>query len=118
VKRQEAAGAASAAACAAFLQQMGYREYARYLSYHFPFTHERSLLEHLRAAPWRFDQSMFKARAAPPCPGAPAVRCGCVAVRRARAQRVASAVPRNCCALFSMMLGCALPCRAPSPAQH
>lgn len=50
---------------------MGYREYARYLSYHFPFTHERSLLEHLRAAPWRFDQSMFKARAAPPGPAPP-----------------------------------------------
>ncbi|KAK9843673.1 hypothetical protein WJX81_001963 [Elliptochloris bilobata] len=61
VKRAEAGGVASAAACAAFLQQMGYREYARYLSYHFPFTHERSLLEHLRAAPWRFDQGLFKA---------------------------------------------------------
>lgn len=56
----QAAGGASAKACAAFLQQMGYREYARYLSYHFPFTHERSLLEHLRAAPWRFDQGLFK----------------------------------------------------------
>ena len=41
--------------------QMGYREYARYLSFHFPFTHERSLLEHLRACPWKFDQSKFKA---------------------------------------------------------
>ena len=60
VKRMQAAGGASAKACAAFLQQMGYREYARYLSYHFPFTHERSLLEHLRAAPWRFDQGLFK----------------------------------------------------------
>ena len=56
----QASGGASAQACAAFLQQMGYREYARYLSYHFPFTHERSLLEHLRAAPWRFDQGLFK----------------------------------------------------------
>ena len=56
----QAAGGAGAKACAAFLQQMGYREYARYLSYHFPFTHERSLLEHLRAAPWRFDQGLFK----------------------------------------------------------
>jgi hypothetical protein len=43
-----------------FLRQMGYREYARYLSFHFPFTHERSLLEHVRAAPWRYDQSLFK----------------------------------------------------------
>lgn len=47
---------------AAFLQQMGYREYARYLSFHFPFTHERSLLEHLRACPWKFDQRLFKVR--------------------------------------------------------
>lgn len=47
-----------------FLRQMGYREYARYLSFHFPFTHERSLLEHLRAAPWNFDQRLFKARPA------------------------------------------------------
>lgn len=45
----------------AFLRQLGFREYSRYLSFHFPFTHERSLLEHLRAVPWRFDQRMFKA---------------------------------------------------------
>ncbi|KAG7672050.1 hypothetical protein Ndes2526B_g06988 [Nannochloris sp. 'desiccata'] len=44
-----------------FLRQLGYREYSRYLSFHFPFTHERSLLEHLRAVPWRFDQTLFKA---------------------------------------------------------
>jgi cryptochrome 2 len=44
-----------------FLRQLGYREYSRYLSFHFPFTHERSLLEHLRAVPWRFDQALFKA---------------------------------------------------------
>jgi cryptochrome 1 len=37
------------------------RRYSRYLSFHFPFTHERSLLEHLRAVPWRFDQHLFKA---------------------------------------------------------
>jgi hypothetical protein len=36
------------------------RRYSRYLSFHFPFTHERSLLEHLRAVPWRFDQRLFK----------------------------------------------------------
>jgi len=101
VKRQEAAGAASAAACAAFLQQMGYREYARYLSYHFPFTHERSLLEHLRAAPWRFDQSMFKARRP--------------ARRPPRAHGAASAVSRN---QSQMLTSCALSCRAPSPVQH
>lgn len=39
-------------AVADFVQQVGYREYSRYLSYHFPFTHERSLLEHVRAVPW------------------------------------------------------------------
>lgn len=44
-----------------FMRQLGYREYSRYLSFHFPFTHERPLLEHLRAVPWRFDQSLFKA---------------------------------------------------------
>ena len=43
-----------------FLRQVGYREYSRYLSFHFPFTHERSLLEHLRAVPWKFDQRLFK----------------------------------------------------------
>ena len=36
--------------------QLGYREYARYLAFHFPFIHERSLLAHLRACPWRMDQ--------------------------------------------------------------
>ncbi len=45
-----------------FLRQVGYREYSRYLSFHFPFTHERSLLEHLRAVPWKFDQRLFKVR--------------------------------------------------------
>lgn len=47
-----------------FLRQVGYREYSRYLSFHFPFTHERSLLEHLRAVPWKFDQRLFKVRCA------------------------------------------------------
>ena len=72
VKRREARQGAHATewteSTADFLRQMGYREYARYLSFHFPFTHERSLLEHVRAAPWRYDQSLFKVRAAPlPC---------------------------------------------------
>ena len=44
--------------------------YSRYLSFHFPFTHERSLLEHLRAVPWRFDQRLFKVRRRPPPPHA------------------------------------------------
>lgn len=70
VKRQEAKLGAMAGewheSTADFVRQMGYREYARYLSFHFPFTHERSLLEHLRAAPWNFDQRHFKA-----CPVSP-----------------------------------------------
>jgi deoxyribodipyrimidine photolyase len=48
-------------AVADFLQQLGYREYSRYLSFHFPFTHERSLLEHLRATPWVHCPMRFKA---------------------------------------------------------
>jgi deoxyribodipyrimidine photolyase len=36
-------------AVADFLRQLGFREYSRYLSFHFPFTHERALLAHLRA---------------------------------------------------------------------
>ena len=72
VKRREARQGAHAAEWAEsttdFLRQMGYREYARYLSFHFPFTHERSLLEHVRAAPWRYDQSLFKVRCKPAKP--------------------------------------------------
>lgn len=41
--------------------QVGYREYSRYLSFHFPFIHERALLAHLRAVPWRLDHNAFKA---------------------------------------------------------
>jgi hypothetical protein len=40
---------------------MGYREYSRYLSFHFPFITERSMLAHLRAVPWRLDQTAYKA---------------------------------------------------------
>ena len=49
-----------AKSCEHFLRYLGFREYGRYLSFHFPFTHERSLLEHLRAAPFKFDQQHFK----------------------------------------------------------
>lgn len=49
------------ASAADYLRQMGFREYARYLSFHFPFTHERPLLQHLRAMPWHYDQRLFKA---------------------------------------------------------
>eukprot|EP00892_Ulva_mutabilis_P006803 jgi/Ulvmu1/4495/UM002_0221.1 len=44
-----------------FVQQLGYREYSRYLSFHFPFTHQRSLLEHVRAVPWVHCPSRFRA---------------------------------------------------------
>lgn len=47
--------------CLDFLQQVGYREYSRYLSFHFPFITERSMLAHLRAVPWKLDQARFKA---------------------------------------------------------
>ena len=45
-----------------FLRQIGYHEYSRYLSFHFPFTHERSLLEHVRAVPWANCPMRFKVR--------------------------------------------------------
>jgi hypothetical protein len=32
----------------------------RYLSFHFPFMHERPLLSHLRCVPWNLDQHAFK----------------------------------------------------------
>jgi hypothetical protein len=63
VQQQQAwagAGQDHAASCSDFLQQLGYREYSRYLSFHFPFITERSLLAHLRAVPWRLDVGAFK----------------------------------------------------------
>lgn len=62
-RRREAAIRAAqpgSTAVADFLQQLGYREYSRYLSFHFPFTHERSLLEHVRAVPWVHCPMRFK----------------------------------------------------------
>nr|BAA32808.1 blue-light photoreceptor [Adiantum capillus-veneris]BAA32811.1 blue-light photoreceptor [Adiantum capillus-veneris] len=44
-----------------FLRSIGFREYSRYLSFNFPFTHERSLLYNLKFFPWRVDESYFKA---------------------------------------------------------
>ncbi|CAK9228580.1 unnamed protein product [Sphagnum troendelagicum] len=44
-----------------FLRSIGLREYSRYLSFHFPFTHERSLLANLKSFPWRVDEGYFKA---------------------------------------------------------
>lgn len=43
-----------------FLRSLGYREYSRYLSFNFPFTHERSLLANLKSFPWRVDEAYFK----------------------------------------------------------
>ena len=63
-KRREAmikAANPGSAAVDDFVRQLGYREYSRYLSFHFPFTHERSLLEHLRATPWVHCPMRFKA---------------------------------------------------------
>lgn len=63
-KQQEwlAAGADHTASCRDFMQQLAYREYSRYLSFHFPFMHERPLLSHLRCVPWNLDQVAFKVR--------------------------------------------------------
>ncbi|KAJ8765198.1 hypothetical protein K2173_011458 [Erythroxylum novogranatense] len=44
-----------------FLRSIGLREYARYLCFNFPFTHERSLLSNLRHFPWNASQDHFKA---------------------------------------------------------
>ncbi|BBN02726.1 deoxyribodipyrimidine photo-lyase [Marchantia polymorpha subsp. ruderalis] len=43
-----------------FLRAIGFREYSRYLSFNFPFTHERSLLANLKSFPWRIDENSFK----------------------------------------------------------
>ncbi|CAM6090628.1 unnamed protein product [Calypogeia fissa] len=44
-----------------FLRAVGFREYSRYLSFNFPFTHERSLLANLKSFPWLIDEARFKA---------------------------------------------------------
>ena len=44
-----------------FLRSLGYREYSRYLSFNFPFTHERALLANLKSFPWRIDEVAFTA---------------------------------------------------------
>eukprot|EP00252_Welwitschia_mirabilis_P018901 TRINITY_DN4238_c0_g3_i1.p1 TRINITY_DN4238_c0_g3~~TRINITY_DN4238_c0_g3_i1.p1 ORF type:complete len:638 (-),score=115.05 TRINITY_DN4238_c0_g3_i1:235-2148(-) len=44
-----------------FLRSIGLREYSRYVSFNFPFTHEKSLLYSLKFFPWRNDESYFKA---------------------------------------------------------
>lgn len=44
-----------------FLRSIGLREYSRYLSFNFPFTHERSLLANLKSFPWAIDEKAFKA---------------------------------------------------------
>ena len=44
-----------------FQRQLGFREYARYLSFHFPFTCERGLLERACHFPWLPDADAFQA---------------------------------------------------------
>lgn len=44
-----------------FLRGIGLREYSRYICFNFPFTHEQSLLSHLRFFPWDADVEKFKA---------------------------------------------------------
>ncbi|CAI5943305.1 unnamed protein product [Closterium sp. NIES-65] len=50
----------AAESVAQFVRALGFREYSRYLSFNFPFTHERSLLANLKHFPWRVDEHMFK----------------------------------------------------------
>ena len=56
-----AAAGADPAPAAAFVRHAALREYGRHLCFHHPFTHERSLLDHLRSVPWSLDQRAFKA---------------------------------------------------------
>lgn len=42
-----------------FRRHIGFREYSRYLSYHFPYTHERAMLQHLNACPWEYNREHF-----------------------------------------------------------
>ncbi|KAK8479077.1 hypothetical protein V6N13_070030 [Hibiscus sabdariffa] len=44
-----------------FLRAIGLREYSRYLTFNFPFTHERPLLSNLKYFPWHADANRFKA---------------------------------------------------------
>nr|KJB38414.1 hypothetical protein B456_006G253700 [Gossypium raimondii] len=44
-----------------FLKAVGLREYSRYLTFNFPFTHERPLLSNLKYFPWNADVNRFKA---------------------------------------------------------
>jgi hypothetical protein len=57
-----AGGEDHSSSCQDLLQQLGYREYGRYLSFHFPFFHEHALLSHLHGVPWRLDNRAFKVR--------------------------------------------------------
>lgn len=43
-----------------FLKQLGLREFSRYISFHFPFTHKRSMLDHLQHVPWNYNQEWFR----------------------------------------------------------
>ncbi|KAG9136091.1 hypothetical protein Leryth_003710 [Lithospermum erythrorhizon] len=46
---------------ALYLRSIGLREYARYICFNFPYTHERSLVGNLKFFPWNSDQAHFKA---------------------------------------------------------
>ncbi|KFM26594.1 Cryptochrome-1 [Auxenochlorella protothecoides] len=39
----------------AFLRQLAFREYGRYLAFHYPFTLDQPMLGHLQAMPWHYD---------------------------------------------------------------
>ncbi|KAK9270060.1 hypothetical protein L1049_025633 [Liquidambar formosana] len=44
-----------------FLKSIGLREYSRYMSFNYPYSHERPLLGHLKFFPWIVDEGYFKA---------------------------------------------------------
>ncbi|PIA52145.1 hypothetical protein AQUCO_01000194v1 [Aquilegia coerulea] len=44
-----------------FLKSIGLREYSRYISFNYPYTHEKPLLGHLKFFPWVVDENYFKA---------------------------------------------------------
>jgi deoxyribodipyrimidine photo-lyase len=59
--RARRSGPAYQAAAGAFLRQLGWREFAYHLLYHFPFTPEKPLRANFSKFPWRNDAKTLKA---------------------------------------------------------
>jgi len=58
--RVRRSGPANQAAAGAFLRQLGWREFAHHLLYHFPFTPEQPLRANFSKFPWRKDAKTLK----------------------------------------------------------